>query len=86
MANPAKFLSLLTGKQFTVRKESASYIPGKGEYVVNLYSADSLYDNNDYIDDKDPQHFALDDYNSLQYSRCVTEGKIIGKRVFKEVR
>jgi len=86
MSNPAKFLSLLTGKQFTVRKEDSLYKPITGEYVVNLYSADSLYDNNDYIDDKDPKHFAMDNYNSLQHSRCVTEGKIIGKRVFKEVR
>ena len=73
---PASFLSLLTGRQFTVRKETdILYKPKADEYIVERW------ERNGY------GHFARtrDGYNSLQDSKCVTLGKLASLRVFKQL-
>ena len=72
---PALFLGMLTGKKWSVRKETdILYKPKAGEYVVERW------ERNGY------GHFARtrDGYNSLQDSKCVTLGKLASLRVFKE--
>jgi len=76
VVEPALFLELLTGKKFTVRKESdILYQPKEGEYIVERW------ERNGY------GHFARtrDGYNSLQDSKCVKLGKLASLRIFKEI-
>lgn len=74
---PDRFLEMLTGRKWSVRKESdVMYKCQPGEYRVERW------ERNGY------GHFARtrDGYNSLQDSKCVTLGKLASLRIFKEIK
>ena len=72
--NPTIILEYLTGLDWSVKKETASYKKMDGDYIVELWLAPG-YDG----------HFARleSDYNSLQRSFNIEKGKIVSYRVFK---
>lgn len=71
---PDRYLSMLTGKTFTVTREPATYKPRHGDYLVEFWSIDGK-----------TGHFAMTyrGFNSLQKSKNVDNGKIISYRVFR---
>lgn len=77
VSNPDKLLSLATGEKWTVEKKAPSYTRVAGDYVVEQWSADGRI-----------KHFArtADGFNSLQKSNCVSNGKIVGLRVFRRIK
>lgn len=79
MLDPAAVLSAMAGGMWTVRKETADYIPRDGEVEVLVFQ------NGAYT------HFVLGDgtggvlYDPLGNSNTVAHGRIIGKRIFARV-
>lgn len=79
MLDPAAVLSAMAGGMWTVRKETADYIPRDGEVEVLVFQ------NGTYT------HFVLGDgtggvlYDPLGNSNTVAHGRIIGKRIFARV-
>lgn len=71
---PEDYLKMLTGHEWTVRKESPDYIPKQGEYLIEDWQR---------IDAKGAtiDHFKRPAWNSLVRSECVRVGKIVGYRV-----
>ena len=76
--NPSMLFSYLTGKKYHVRKETADYQSKENELEILFYS----------LSDKNAElgigHFALADYDTLQGSNTVKNGKVYSKRIFKE--
>ena len=76
MLNPEAILSELTGKRFSVRKESAEYKTTEREHEILLF-ANAKY-----------QHFVLGNgkgavfYDPLGSSNTVATGSLVGKRIF----
>jgi hypothetical protein len=68
---PAQILELLTNKKWSFKKITGSkYKALKNEYVIRRFV---LNQNN---------HFNMEDWDSLQNSKCAKEGKIESFRVF----
>jgi hypothetical protein len=73
MKNPAAMLSFLTGKRWTVTKESANYVLKPDEYAVDYWQKpDSVLG-----------HFRLPDWDSLKDSKTAKVGKITSRRIFR---
>lgn len=73
---PDKFLSILTGKRWSVEKVHASYVSRNGEYAVDrweLAATGALM-----------AHFNLRDWDSLLFSKTVKYGRIVSRRVFRQ--
>lgn len=77
---PAEFLSLLTGKRFTVSHEPASYRPKEGEWYVNFWAKTVQQGKNG------TGHFCLEDYDPLDKSVTRLSGLVYSRRVFREVK
>jgi len=75
---PAEMLSWLTGKKWTVTKESATYVPRPGELVVNRWERVKT--------GAVTAHFRLPVWDSLVDSQTVKYGTIVSKRVFRCVK
>ncbi|MBQ7158676.1 MAG: DUF261 family protein [Treponema sp.] len=79
MLNPDGILSDLTGKRFSLHKESADYQTARNEHEILLFA------NGKY------QHFVLGNgrgeviYDPLGKSNTVANGTLIGKRIFTPV-
>ena len=74
---PEKWLTDLTGKKISVRKESATYKCAKNEYEI-LFYAKSQENANENIG-----HFILPDYDPNKTSVTVNTGKVYSKRIIK---
>lgn len=73
--NPDLILKLLTGKNWSVKKETPDYQKKDGEYIAYFWRKPGQKEG----------HFILDNYNGLQHSVSVEEGRLESIRVFKEV-
>lgn len=79
MLNPDGILSELTGKKFSVHRETADYKTAKNEHEILLFA------NGKY------QHFVLGNgkgevvYDPLGKSNTVANGSLIAKRIFTPV-
>lgn len=74
---PIKFLEMLTGEGWTMRREGAKYKAKDGEHVINFWA------KNDANNAKGEGHFDAADYHTLQHSYTIEQGKIYSTRVFK---
>lgn len=72
----AGFLSYLTGRTWTMRKEDAEYQLKQNEYEILFWS---LSDQNSI---RGIGHFTLPGRNTLQNSKTVSQGKVYSKRVY----
>lgn len=72
--SPDRFLSSLTGKEFTIKKIDYEYLPKPGEFVI--YRWERTTTKCTY------SHFRLPDFDTLQDSQTVKFGKIVSTRVF----
>ena len=77
--SPSNILDVLTERKYTVRKESADYIPQKNEIEILFYAL------NRENADKGIGHFRMKDYDTLQNSNTVKKGKVYSKRIIKEI-
>jgi hypothetical protein len=76
VADPAAFLSRLTGKTVTVRKEANTACGGAAdEYIVQCWQRE--------MTGKIITHFRLSDWDSLHDSQTVKYGRLASLRVFK---
>ena len=73
--NPAAFLQMMTGAEWEVTKQSATYLPRQNEYVVDRWER---VKTGTVIG-----HFRLPDWDSLANSKTVEYGTIVSKRVFR---
>lgn len=75
--DPCKILKLLTKKNWSVQKIHAPYKIKDDEYAVEFWS----------MDKGETGHFCRTyrNYNSLQYSKNVSEGELWSYRIFKVV-
>lgn len=73
--NPTAFLALMTGAQWTISKQDASYVPSPGDHLVVRYRRSTpkgvFY------------HFVTPDYDPLGESLTRIHGVIDGYRVFR---
>ncbi len=73
------FMTYLTGRRFTMQKESADYQAKKDEYEILFWA---LSQKNA---DAGIGHFTLPGRNTLQASKTVSTGKVYSKRVYRLV-
>ena len=79
--NPCGVLYMLTGRSWTVKKVAAPYTPVEGDYIIEAWHKDG----NNNKDGSPILHFKRPEYNSLQHSVSVEQGKIVSYRVFRMV-
>lgn len=77
--DPCGFLKMITGKDWSCRKEAKDYRAKAGDYVINFWSKSE--DNGR----KGIGHFARDGFDSLQDSLTVKNGFVYSKRVLRVV-
>lgn len=78
VANPSRFLSLLTGLNWIVTKEKADYKCAPGEQEVQFWALDQKKA------DLGEGHFIRPGKNTLQQSLTVEKGQCYSKRIFKK--
>ena len=74
VTNPEEFLGFLTGRAWTVRKESPDYLAKPGELIVQRWERQ--------ITGQTISHFRLPDWDSFVNSKTVKFGKVASLRVF----
>lgn len=77
---PDLILNLLARGKYSVRKEPAEYIPQENETEILFYA---LSNKNA---EKGIGHFRMRDFDTLQNSNTVKNGKVYSKRIIKEER
>ena len=74
LTSPDLLLSRMSGRKFSVRKESASYVCLPGEYEVLRYEIPRV-----------SGHFVLPGFDPYGDSHTLAVGQLASKRIFSEV-